>query len=144
MARSITGDDPTSTAAYVDVDGDTHFNGSNVFFEAATTLLSLGAPTVSTIASGVLTVTGSFVAAAAESSTADQVDSIVLSGRTVADGDLLVCIADVGDTITFDDASINLGAATRAVAPGGCLVLRYDAAETQWTEVIFLAGADNA
>lgn len=144
MARTITGDDPTATAGYVDVDGDTHFNGSNVFFEAATTLLSLGAPAVSTIASGVLTVTGSFVAAAAESSTTDQVDSIVLSGRTVADGDLLVCIADVGDTITFDDANINLGDATRAVAPGGCLILRYDAAESQWTELVFLAGADNA
>jgi hypothetical protein len=129
-------------APYVDQDGDQHFNGTSLYFEQA--WLRLGAPTVSTIATGVLTVTGSFIACAAESSTSDTVDSIVVSGTDVADGDLLILIADVGDTITFDDAVINLGAATRAVAPGGCLILRYDGAETQWTEVVFLAGADNA
>jgi hypothetical protein len=128
-------------APYVDQDGDQHFNGTSLYFEQA--WLRLGAPTISTIASGVLTVTGSFISMAAESSTTDTVDSITVSGTTVADGDLLVLIADVGDTITVDDANINLGAATRAVAPGGILILRYDGAETQWTEVVFLAGADN-
>lgn len=49
-----------------------------------------------------------------------------------------------GHTITVDDANINLGAATRAVAPGGSLLLRYDGVEDQWTEVAFLAAADNA
>lgn len=142
MAQSPSGDDPTATAPYVDMDGDQHFNGTSLYFEQA--WLRLGAPTVSTIASGVLTCAGSFIACAAESSTTDTVDSIALSGTTVANGDLLILIADAGDTITFDDAVINLGAATRAVGPGGCLILRYDGAESQWTEVVFLAGADNA
>lgn len=142
MSKSPSGDDPTSTVPYVDSDGDQHFNGTSLWFEQS--WLRLGAPTISTIASGVLTVTGSFISMAAESSTTDTVDSITVSGTTVADGDLLVLIADVGDTITVDDAAINLGAATRAVGPGGCLILRYDGAETQWTEVVFLAGADNA
>lgn len=142
MAQSPSGDDPTTGVPFVDMDGDQHFNGTSLWFEQS--WLRLGAPTVSTIASGVLTVTGSFTAAAAESSTADQVDSITVSGTTVADGDLLFIIADDGDTITFDDANINLGAATRAVAPGGCILLRYDGVESQWTEVVFLAGADNS
>ena len=141
MAQSPAGE-YEATAPYVDMDGDQHFNGTSLYFEQA--WLRLGAPTVSTIASGVLTVTGSFTAAAAESSTTDQVDSITVSGTTVADGDLLVIIADAGDTITFDDANINLGAATRAVAPGGALILRYDAADTSWTELVFLAGSDNS
>lgn len=142
MARSITGDDPTATAVYVDVDGDTHFNGSNVFVEAGTTLLSLGTPTICTIASGVLTATGSHIAAAAESGTTDTVDSIALTGRTAAAGDLLIIVPDTGDTITFDDANIDLGAATREVAPGGCIILRYDGAS--WGELVFLAAADNS
>lgn len=142
MAQSPSGDDPTSTVPYVDMDGDQHFNGTSLWFEQS--WLRLGAPTISTIATGVLTVTGSFISMAAESSTTDTVDSITVSGTTVADGDLLVLIADDGDTITVDDANINLGAATRAVGPGGCLILRYDGVETQWTEVVFLAGADNA
>lgn len=140
MARTISGDDPTSTAVYVDVDGDTHFNASSIFVEGA--LLRLGAPDIVTIATGVATITKGFTALAAESSTTDQLDTLTLSG--VGDGDLVLLIADVGDTITVDDANINLGAATRAIGPGGCLLLRYDGAESQWTEVIFLAGADNA
>jgi len=31
MARSITGDDPTATAHYIDVDGDLHQNGASFF-----------------------------------------------------------------------------------------------------------------
>lgn len=142
MAQNPAGDDNRAGNPFIDMDGDQHFNGTSIWFEQS--WLRLGAPTISTIASGVLTVTGSFISMAAESSTTDQVDSITVSGTTVADGDLLVLIADVGDTITVDDAAINLGAATRAVGPGGCLILRYDGAETQWTEVVFLAGADNA
>lgn len=142
MAQSPSGDDPTTGVPYTDMDGDFHLNGTSLWVEGS--WLRLGAPTISTIASGVLTVTKSFTAMAAESSTTDQVDSITLSGTTVADGDLLVLIADSGDTITLDDASINLGAATRAVGPGGCIVLRYDGVESQWTEVVFLAGSDNA
>lgn len=141
MAQSPAGEFEAD-APYTDQDGDFHLNGTSLYVEQS--WLRLGAPTISTIASGVLTVTGSFISMAAESSTTDTVDSIAVSGTTVADGDVLILIADVGDTITLDDASINLGAATRAVAPGGCIWLRYDGAETQWTEMLFLAGADNA
>lgn len=100
----------------------------------------LGALETPTIASGVLTVTKPFVNPLPESSTADQVDSIVYTG--VAAGDILVIHVPATNTITFDDANINLGAATRAVAPGGTLVLLYDG--TQWSEVVFLAASDNS
>ena len=103
-------------------------------------VFGLGAHQTATIASGVLTVTKSYVWAAAESSTTDTVDSIVFADAE--DGTLLLIVADTGDTITIDDANIDLGAATRAVAPGGCILLRYDG--TSWAEVLFLAGADNS
>jgi len=139
MARTIAGDDPTATAVYVDVDGDTHFNASSVFVEGA--LLRLGAPTSVTIASGVATITTGFVLLISESGTTDQLDTLTLA--SAGDGDLVLLIAKSTDTITVDDATINLAAATRAIAPGGCLLLRYDAAETQWTEMFFLTAADN-
>lgn len=140
MAQSPSGDDPTATVPYVDSEGDQHFNATSIWFEQAA--LRLGAPTIVTLVSNVATLTGGFFySLAAESSTADQLDTITRSGTV--DGDLLLLIADVGDTITVDDANINLAAATRAIGPGGCLLLRYDGAESQWTEVVFLAGADN-
>jgi hypothetical protein len=141
VAQNPSGDDISSSKApYVDLDGDQHFNGQSLWLEGS--FLRLGAPDIVTIASGVATATKGFTALAAESGTSDQLDTLTVAG--VVDGDLIVLIADVGDTITVDDANINLGAATRAVGPGGCLILRYDGAETQWTEVVFLAGADNA
>ena len=103
-------------------------------------VFGLGAHQTATIASGVLTVTKSYVWAAAESSTTDTVDSIVFADAE--DGTLLLIVADTGDTITIDDANIDLGAATRAVAPGGCILLRYDG--TTWAEVLFTASADNS
>jgi hypothetical protein len=102
-------------------------------------VLSLGPPQIVTIATGVATIDQGFIALAAESSTTDQLDTLTLPGAT--QGDVVVLIADVGDTITVDDANIDLGAATRAIGPGGTLVLRYDG--TSWCEVLFLAGADN-
>lgn len=54
---------------------------------------------------------------------------------------MLLLVADTGDTITVDDANIDLGAATRAIGPGGHLQLWYDG--TSWCELTFLAGADN-
>ncbi len=96
--------------------------------------------TTPTIATGVLTVTGSFVSPDPPGSdTTDQVDSIVMSG--VQAGDLLLIHVPATNTITFDDANINLAASTRAVAPGGSLLLIYDG--TQWTEMSFLAASDN-
>ncbi len=99
-----------------------------------------GTRTTPTISDGVLTVTGSFVDPdPADSDTTDQVDTIVMSG--VQAGDLLLIHVPATNTITFDDANINLAAATRAVAPGGSLLLIYDG--TQWTEMSFLAASDN-
>lgn len=122
---------------HVDMDGDVHLNGTHVYSEAS--LVRLGAPTVVTIATGVATITGSFVALAAESGTADQLDTLTLAGA--AAGDYVLIVPDTGDTITVDDANINLGAATRAVAPGGHISLYFDG--TEWNELTFLAGADN-
>ena len=137
MARS-TSMDVTGGGPFIDIDGDTHLNGNSFFTEGA--LLRLGAPTVVTIASGVATITTGFVALAAESSTTDQLDTLTLAGA--GEGDIVLLIADAGDTITVDDANIDLGAATRAIGPGGCLALRFDG--TSWCELFFLAGADNA
>lgn len=114
---------------------------------SAATNLRLGAVTQSTIASGVLTVPASttYVLAISESGTSDQVDTITKSDA--ADGDLLVIIPKSTDTITFDDANIDLGAATRAVAPGGLIVLLYNSSAVtaaSWQEVLFLAASDNA
>jgi hypothetical protein len=103
-------------------------------------LLRLGAHEVVTIASGVATITKSNVWLAAESGTTDQLDTLTLEGA--ADGDVVLLRSDTGDTITVDDANIDLGAATRAIAPGGCLALIYDG--TSWAELFFIAAADNA
>jgi len=138
MARNPSGDDNLAGNPFTDSEGDFHLNGTSLFVEGA--LIRLGAPSIVTIVSGVATITTGFVALAAESSTTDQLDTLTLAGA--GEGDFVLLIADVGDTITVDDANIDLGAATRAIAPGGCLALRYDG--TSWCEVFFLAGADNA
>lgn len=96
-----------------------------------------------TIASGVLTVSKFVVNPQPESSTTDTVDSIVWDGDDpLQAGDLLLIHVPATNTITFDDAAINLAAATRAVAPGGSLLLVYDG--SQWSEVVFTAATDNA
>jgi len=91
------------------------------------------------ILSGVLTVTSFAVNPIPEAGAADQVDSIVKAG--VQAGDLLLIHVPATNTITVDDANINLAAATRAVAPGGSLLLVYDG--TQWSEIVFVAATDN-
>ena len=97
---------------------------------------------VITIASGVATVPKltPVIVLAAESSTTDTLDTLTVTN--VLRGDTTILVADTGDTITVDDANIDLGAATRAIAPGGSLHVRYDG--TSWVEVAFLAAADNA
>ncbi len=95
--------------------------------------------TTPTIASGVLTVTGSLVDPKPQSSTTDTVDSIVLSG--VQAGDILFIHIPATNTITFANTNINLAAASRAVAPGGSIILVYDG--TQWSEVYYTAATDN-
>lgn len=94
-----------------------------------------------TIASGVATVTKPFVVLDAEGAgTTDQLDTITYD--SAAAGDFLLLTVNATDTITVDDANINLGAATRAIAPGGALLLYYDG--TEWTELVFITATDNA
>jgi len=116
--------------------------GGNLAVTGKATLpnLSFGAHESVTIASGVATITKSNVWLAAESSTSDQLDT--LTKADAADGDVVLLRSDTGDTITVDDANIDLGAATRAVAPGGCLALIFDG--TSWAELFFIAAADNS
>jgi len=102
----------------------------------------LGAAEAVTIASDAITVTKPYVVLDAEGAgTTDGLNAITYTG--VEDGDLLLLIANATATITVDDATINLGAASRALAPGGSLLLRYDGGESQFTEVLFVAATDN-
>jgi hypothetical protein len=102
--------------------------------------LGLSAAEAVTIATGVATITKPYVILDAEGAgTTDQLDTITYTGA--ADGDLLLLTVTATDTITVDDANINLAAATRAIAPGGSLLLRFDG--TEWTELVFLAATDN-
>ena len=97
-------------------------------------------PVTTTLVSNALTVTGSFVIMDAEGAgTTDQLDTITKADA--AAGDILLLTVNATDTITVDDANINLAAATRAVAPGGSLMLFYDG--TEWTEMFFTAATDN-
>ena len=95
-----------------------------------------------TIASGVLTVTDltPVIVVVGEGANNDTLDTFTVTNKNV--DDTVMLISDGSDTITVDDANIDLGAATRAVAPGGNIVLRWDG--TSWAEVSFLADANNA
>lgn len=104
-------------------------------------IFSLGAAESATVASGVLTVTSSHVNVLPESSTSDTVDTITMV-PTPTGGEVLLLTSKATNTITVDDANVNLAAATRAIAPGGSLVLFFDGDE--WTEHSFVAATDNA
>lgn len=134
---------PTGQVFYDNADGsevltlDAVAGASSSARFGVTGVLGLGAATTPTIASGVLTVTSSHVNPLPESSTSDTVDSIVLANQ--AAGDLLLIHVPATNTITFDNsATMLLGAATRAVAPGGSLLL-IAVSTTVWHEVSFLA-----
>ena len=102
--------------------------------------LGLSAAEAVTLVSNAATITKPYVILDAEGAgTTDQLDTITYTGA--ADGDLLLLTVTATDTITVDDANINLAAATRAIAPGGSLLLRFDG--TEWTEVLFTAATDN-
>lgn len=119
---------------------DVQVTGTSTFGTVSAGNLTFGTPEAVTIASGVATITKSFVVLDAEGAgTTDQLDTITMAG--VAAGHLLLLTVNATDTITVDDANINLAAATRAVAPGGSLLLFYDG--TEWTEIHFTAATDN-
>lgn len=132
VATSTSGD---LTAVDVTATGQTTLDNADIGG-----VLGFGAAEAVTIASGVATVTKSFVVLDAEGAgTTDQLDTITLAGA--AAGDLLLLTVTATDTITVDDANINLAAATRAIAPGGSLLLFFDG--TEWTELHFTAATDN-
>lgn len=98
--------------------------------------LGLGAAEAVTIATGVATVTKPYVALSGEGAADDQLDTITWTGA--AAGDLLI-LTRGANTITVDDANIDLGAATRALsATGHYLGLIYDGAG--WGELFFVQG----
>lgn len=102
--------------------------------------LRLGTGEAVTIDTGVATITRPFVVLDAEGAgTTDQLDTITYTGAVA--GQLLLLTVNATDTITVDDANINLAAATRAIAPGGSLLLFFDG--TEWTELHFTAATDN-
>lgn len=97
-----------------------------------------GAPEQVTIASGVATITSRFVQLTSESGTTDTLDSFTFSGS--AAGDIVRFIPKATDTITFDNsATMLLGAATRAVQPGG--YIDFQLLGTTWQERGFLTAA---
>ncbi len=101
-------------------------------------ILNIGVAEDQTVASGVLTVTQTNTNVLPQSSTTDTVDSITWAG--VAEGDILLCRSEATNTITFDNSStLLLGSGTRAVAPGGCIMLIFHG--TTWVELFFLAAA---
>ena len=85
-----------------------------------------------------LTVTRPYANVLPESSTTDTVDSITYAAA--AEGDLLYLMSTATNTITFDNsATMLLGAATRAVAPGGSIT--FQKVGTTWVERQFLTAA---
>ena len=138
MARTTTMD-VAGGGPFVDVDGDAHLNVNKFFAEGG--VFSLGAPEDVTIATGVATITQGFVELSAEGGgTTDTLDNVTLAGA--GEGDIVLLTVISTDTITVDDALINLGAATRVIAPGGKLALIHNG--TDWDELFFLADANNA
>ena len=105
--------------------------------------VSLGFPEYLTVASGVLTIpagSNSHINVNGEGDATDQLDTITKAD--VQTGDFLLLRSVGSQTLTVDDANINLGANTRAIAPGGCIGLYYDG--TEWTEMFYTAEGNNA
>lgn len=116
--------------------GVTTLTGS--VLQAGTGRRGWGSPEQVTIASGVATITNHFVQLTSESGTTDTLDSFTFSGA--AAGDMVRFIPKATDTITFDNsATMLLGAATRAVAPGG--YIDFQLLGSTWQERGFLTAA---
>lgn len=121
-----------SFSGIITADGGLRLGDSSVF--------GFGNGEAVTIVSGVATVTKPYVILDAEGAgTSDTLDSISFAGQ--AAGDILILTVNATDTITADtSATMWLGAATRAIAPGGCLILIATSA-TIWKEIAFLTSS---
>lgn len=116
--------------------------GGGTVSAASMLAMGIGAAEEVTVDTGVITVTGQFVRITSETGTTDTVTTITKADA--ADGDMLLCVPVSTDTITFDDGTIDLGDATRAVGPGGHILFLYNGDATSWQELTFLAGSDNS
>lgn len=136
MARTITGDDPTSTAPYTDMDGDVHWNGTTIYTESATLDFAEGTLT-NLICSGTVAVTiPSFAADTCDSVAVDVASAFTASitvGSFVLASPLEAlptnCLStgayvNATDTITCTFASSEAGAVTGASKNFRFLVLK--------------------
>lgn len=124
-------------SAATELTGVTTIAGSLRMKSAVAGHFGLGSGEAVTISSGVATVTRPYVILDAEGAgTTDTLDSITYTGQ--AAGDILLLTTNATDTITADNsATLLLGAGTRAIAPGGSLLLLATSA-TVWQEIAFL------
>ena len=101
-----------------------------------------GLRTVETIATGVLTISSGYIQVAAESGTADSLDTITSASPAALPGDTIVLTADIGDTITVTEAgNIVLTGTTRVLGAAGTadtmlLIKKSDGPET-WAELSY-------
>ena len=97
---------------------------------------------VITIAGGVATVAAltPVIELTGEGGADDTLTTLTVAG--VRTGDTVMLVATAGDTITVDDATIDLVAGTVAVAGDTTLLLRYNG--TQWSQVATTISVDNA
>lgn len=140
-ANGVAVNGTATVSSTLGVTGVTTLTGASTLTgKASIANFAFGAGEAVTIASGVATITKSYVVLDAEGAgTTDQLDT--LTKADAAAGDIVLLTVNATDTITVDDANINLAAATRAIAPGGSLMLVYDG--TEWTELFFTAATDN-
>ena len=120
----------TELSDYIDdmIDGTVPFTNLNL----SANLLALGASTILTISGGVVTVTKSYHVIAAQSGTADDLDTITAA----ADRTFLVLKADTGDTITIKHGTGNIATwNARDITLTGTdhIMLFWDG--TQWVNV---------
>lgn len=102
-----------------------------------------GVRTVETISvGGVLAISSGYIQVAANSGTADDLDTITSASPVALPGDTIVLTADIGDTITVTEAgNIVLTGTTRVLGPTGnsdtmLLVKRSDGPEV-WAELSY-------
>lgn len=141
LASERPSDARKGTAFYaIDTGVTTVSLGGGAWAEGSVNELKLGAPDSATVAGGVLTVTGlgSYINIIGEGATTDTIDSVVKVGA--APGDILLIRNLDADVMTFDNsATLLLGAATRALAVGGSIMLVCTNTNTVWAEIAFTA-----
>lgn len=165
LSANVRGDIAFGTARTADPaspsEGDLWYNSTLERFTIKTSLAGVfegqtvasryganyGVRTVETISvGGVLTISAGYIQVAANSGTADDLDTITSASPVALPGDTIVLTADIGDTITVTEAgNILLVGTTRVLGAVGTvdtmlLIKRSDSPET-WSELSY---ADNS